>query len=217
MMTDLCARLSPVCACARRICGRLSPPSARPPMRRKSRRENPSQNFPREGPWMVSMGWVVAVAGLSEYHGWGKFLADVMVGGAGIIPGGALDPSAACGDPPPASTQRATIRSPGSARGRNPNVRGGSPQTALRPSAPTGTPPNDDTPFPLPAAAYHPAPRCAPRVASARTRGTPTPSAQRGLSPRRGRARRRGRGLFGNGGGRVRRRAGCAGGRRRRD
>ena len=37
--------------------GKLSPPSASPPIRRKSRRATPSQKRPFLLPWMVSMWW----------------------------------------------------------------------------------------------------------------------------------------------------------------
>ena len=56
MITALCDFFTPPAASARKICGSESPPSASPPMRKKSRRETPSQNRPFECPLMVSMG-----------------------------------------------------------------------------------------------------------------------------------------------------------------
>ena len=56
MMTALCDDPTPAAASAWRICGSDSPPSARPPTCRKSRRETPSQNGPCGLPAMVSIG-----------------------------------------------------------------------------------------------------------------------------------------------------------------
>jgi hypothetical protein len=56
MITDL--KLRPVLASASafKSSGKDKPPMARPPMRRKSRRETPSQNLPWDLPERVSIG-----------------------------------------------------------------------------------------------------------------------------------------------------------------
>jgi len=64
-MTALCDRRIPDCASAWSTCGKLSPPSANPPILRKSRREWPSQNRPLEVLEMVSMRGGGAVLGES--------------------------------------------------------------------------------------------------------------------------------------------------------
>ena len=60
MMTALCDREMPACASARSNWGSDSPPSASPPILRKSRRVTPSQYPDRARPAIVSIRFILS-------------------------------------------------------------------------------------------------------------------------------------------------------------